>query len=148
MKFKISTANLFEARKDKDLMRVLFSLTIRNLGPNRISSMRYEMHTVFGDFAKKYKIILARNSKKIAGWALLAPYDDIYHAQFYVARAFRRKGLGTILYNKGKTLCPKNSMFCLPWDEVSAKFFERNKAQLGEFGWDTTSLDLTEIYSD
>jgi len=146
MKTTIHIINLFEARKDKKLMRVLFSLTLRGE-----SEMRNHMHSVCGDYAKEHPIILVRHRKRVIGWALIHPFGQTYHAHFYVARAFRRKGIGTILYNKAKELCwkKKRSIYCSSWDKISASFFIKNKAKIyGESWQDTTSLNLMDIYLD
>lgn len=141
---QIEITNLYEARKNKNLMRVLFSLTLRGY-----SEMRIHMHSVCGDYAKNYIIIFAKKNRKIVGWALVFPFAATYHAHFYVARAFRRKGVGTILYNTAKELCWKKrrSIYCSSWDKTSARFFIKNKAKIyGEAWQDTISLNPVGIY--
>lgn len=146
---RTEVTNLYEARKDKNLMRTLYSLTLRGY-----SEMRTHMHLVCEDeFAKQTKIILAREKNKIVGWALIYPFSIFYFAHFYVARNFRRKGIGTILYNKAKELCvDRVAMYCSAWDRISAAFYARNKAKTytsSEEKWrDFISSSLTEIYLD
>ncbi len=105
-------------------MRVLFSLTLRGY-----SEMRMTMHTIWGEHAKNCKVVLAKTNDKIAGWSLAYKYSDGWAAHFYVARAFRKKGIGTMLYNHMKELC-KEGIYCSSWDEISANFFIKNKAKI------------------
>lgn len=137
MKTEVTT--LYEARKDKTLMRVLYSLTLRGY-----SEMRFVMHTVSGEHAKDCVIIFAKEYDKIVGWSIIY----LNYANFYVARAFRRKGIGTILYNKAREVCGKN-ILCSAWDKASSHFFTKHKAKLYGGQWrDTTSSSLTEIFFD
>lgn len=134
---KTEITNLFEARKNKKLMRVLFSLTLRGH-----SEMRFTLHSIYGEYEKDCVIILAKKNQKIIGWALV--YLNCAH--FYVAHAFRRKGVGTILYNKAKEVCGDH-ILCSAWDKVSTRFFTKNKAKLYGAAWqDTISSSLMDIY--
>lgn len=138
---KTQVVSLYDARKDKKLMRVLYALTLRGF-----STMRFYLQCICDEFDKDYPIILVKSKSKVVGWALIVADKDNYYAHFYVSRAFRRKGIGTILYNKAKKLCGER-IFCSAWDRVSAKFFEKNKANLyGELWRDTTSLNPMDIY--
>lgn len=142
MKTILQITDLFEVRKDKKLMRILFSLTLRGY-----SEMRVAMHTILGEEAKDCKIVIAKLNDKIAGWSLAYPYTDGLAAHFYVARAFRRKGIGTILYNQMKELC--ENIYCSSWDKVSAAFFMKNKARICDELWQDTILsNPAEIYID
>lgn len=120
----VQITNLFEVRQDKNLMRILYSLTLRGY-----SEMRMSMHTIWGDAAKECKIVLARLNRKVVGWSLAHQYPEGLAAHFYVARNFRRKGIGTILYNCTKELCKKD-IYCSSWDKISASFFIKNKAKI------------------
>lgn len=135
---KIEVSNLFDVRKDKKLIRTLFSLTLRGY-----SHMRLIMHTTNNLFAKDCVVVLAKQDNKIIGWSLI---QDNY-AHFYVARAFRRRGVGTMLYNKAKKVCEQ--LHCSAWDNASSQFFNKNKAKLcGEPWQDIISSNQTEIYFD
>lgn len=143
MQITTHITDLEEARKDKKLMRVLFALTLRGY-----SEMRMTMHTIWGAHAKDCKIVLAKLNDKIIGWSLAYPYSEGMSAHFYVARSFRRKGIGTVLYNKTKEICGEN-MYCSSWDKVSAGFFIKNKAKIcGEAWQDIILSNPTDIYID
>jgi len=143
----LHSSNLYETRKDKKLMRILFSLTLRGY-----SEMRFALHSIGKDESKNCAIILARNNNKVVGWALIYPFNIVRcakpgtYAHFYVARTFRRKGIGTMLYNKAKEDCGEN-ILCSAWDEISSQFFTKNKAKLYGDKWqDSTSSNLMDIF--
>jgi GNAT superfamily N-acetyltransferase len=128
---KIQTTNLAEARKDRKLMRVLYALTLRG-----DSAMRDELNSVCSEeYAAQYYIVLAKNKSRVVGWSIVfMPWlDRNYKAYFYVARRFRRKKVGTALYNMAKAYCVSNKrkMICSSWDEISASFFIKHKAEVG-----------------
>lgn len=142
----LRSSNLFRARKNKKLMRSLYSLTLRGW-----SEMRSHMHSVMGEYAKDYKIILAKTENGIAGWALLPPYGNDRQAHFYVASAYRRRGIGSLLYKKALQLCKreKKDMYCSAWDATSSRFFSKHKAKTyGETWKDITSSSPMDIYLD
>jgi len=145
---KLQTTNLYEVRKNKKLMRVLFSLTLRGY-----SEMRTHLHSIWGEYSKQCPIVLAKYKNKVVGWAIMYRYVDdgrgwYWSAHFYVNRAFRRKGIGTTLYNEAKRLCGDN-MYCSAWDKTSAAFFAKNKAKIEEGTWqDTISSNLMDTYLD
>ncbi len=133
MKINIEIISLTEARQNRTLMRTLYALTLRG-----ISSMRNELNSVCSvELSDKYKIILAKNDEKVVGWAMIFPvylYQNVNYAYFYVARAARKKGVGSVLFKSAKEVCDglSKSMWCSPWDVTSAKFFMRNNAVAAE----------------
>lgn len=126
MQIKLYITNLFDARQDRFLMMKLRALTLRG-----ISSMRNEINTVSLEYAKYYNIILAKYNDIIIGWAMVFPnyLQSEYNAYFYVAKKYRRVGIGTMLLKKAKFICKKlnSKIICFPHDEISTSFFRSNK---------------------
>lgn len=133
MKVITETISLTEARQDRTLMRTLYALTLRG-----ISSMRDELNSVCTEeLSNKYHIILAKNDGKVVGWALVFPayyFNTVYYAYFYVARRVRKNGIGSVLFGEAKQICDRlnKTMWCSPWDPISAKFFMKHNAIVAE----------------
>lgn len=84
------------------------------------------------------KIILAKHGHKVIGWALYTPqassYRDLcsdcsrykkYYFQVYVARDYRRQGVGRAILNEAKKRAKrlKHQIVVFPHDDASDCFF-------------------------
>lgn len=85
------------------------------------------------------KIILAKKGNKVIGWALYTPEASSYRAlcndcsrykkyyfQVYVARDYRRQGIGTAMLNEAKKRAKRlgHQIVVFPHDNASDHFFD------------------------
>jgi len=87
------------------------------------------------------KIIIARNTKEVLGWALYTPeaetWEELckckrlknYYLQIYVAKKHRRKGIGTAIINEAKKRAKrlKHQLIVFPHDHASSTVFSMHK---------------------
>ena len=135
LKILIDKLKISDLEKNNKLYNVLRGLNLkgamRDELVNAIGSFR-----AFKDFKDKkeswqhHVIFIAKSpNNQILGWSLYFPCDwrkSQMISYFYVRKSSRRKGIGTLLYNKVDELAQvqKKRFECYPWDQISRQFFK------------------------
>jgi len=101
--------------------RILSMLTIREGIGSYLKESFLEIRRTKKD--TNSHVIIAYEGKLIVGWALIQKEGRRWEFQVNVRKAYRRKGIGTKIFNKA--IKYSKNIKTYPHDEVSTKFFNK-----------------------
>lgn len=123
-----------------DVNRILH---IYNQGiEDRIATLEVEtkdityMHHWFQQHANRYAVIVAESAGEVVGWASLNPYsqrcayDGVADLSVYIDRAFRSKGIGSMLLHRLETIAKENGfykivLFTFPYNQSGQGLYHK-----------------------